>query len=249
MEDCSTIGPNEYKVATDQTLSNGNEHEIVKDNSTPTGEQAVSLTGEIEVVTAPEQLAMVEGGKAVIEGAVNKRQPLSTGQPVSVNRRSIAWDKGAEISSYINNDVPKRYETYNRNVTRSPATRYQYQEPLTQSLSNQPNGMEQEGRQEEYLQESSPSKNRVDWKTIEKCPTCPVAMESAQGGAWSRDHRQQIFAHTIQSEHLIKHKLEKERVYQRTSYTNSINWKETGEQPTIIFSPLYTSQGSWDILN
>ncbi|KAJ1091518.1 hypothetical protein NDU88_004638 [Pleurodeles waltl] len=136
MEDCSTIGPNEYKVATDQTLSNGNDHEIVKDDSSPTGEQAVSLTGEIEVVMALEQLTMVEGGVAVIEVAVNKKQPLSTGQPVSVDRRSIAWDKGAEIPSFINNDVPKRYETHNRKVTKSPVTRHQCQEPLTQGLNN-----------------------------------------------------------------------------------------------------------------
>ncbi|KAJ1083149.1 hypothetical protein NDU88_003309 [Pleurodeles waltl] len=170
MEECSTIGPIEYKAATDPTLSNGNEHEIVKDNSTPTGEHTASMTGETEIVTALEQLATVEGGTAIIEGAVNKKQPPLTGQPVPVDRRSIARDKETEIPSYINNDAPKGYETHNRKVTTSPAARYQYQELLKQGHRNQPNGMEQEGRQEEYLQEPSPSEKRADWKLIEEFP-------------------------------------------------------------------------------
>ncbi|KAJ1165731.1 hypothetical protein NDU88_006148 [Pleurodeles waltl] len=206
MEERSAFGPNEHKVATDQTVSNGNEHEMAKDNSTPIGGQAASLIGETDAVMALEQQATVEGRKAVIEGAVNKNQPPSTGQPVPVDRRNIAWDKEAEIPSYANNVAPKLYETYNRKVTTSLATRHQYQEPLTQGHSNQLNRMEQEWRQEEYLQESSPSEKRADWKSIEEFPACTDATEIAQGDAWIRGHRQQIFAYTTQSEHPITNK-------------------------------------------
>ncbi|KAJ1215292.1 hypothetical protein NDU88_002901 [Pleurodeles waltl] len=203
MEECSTIGPIEHKPATDPTLSNDNEHEIVQDNSTPIGKQAATLTDGREVVTTLEQLATVERGEAVIEGAVNKKQPPLTDQPVPVDRRRIAWYKETEVPSYTDNDAPKRYETYNIKVTTSPVTRHQYQELLTQGHSNQPNGMEQEGIQEDYLRESNPSEKRDDWKFIEEFPACTDAMEIAQWDAWSRDHRQQIFAHNVQSEHLI----------------------------------------------
>ncbi|KAJ1162903.1 hypothetical protein NDU88_003367 [Pleurodeles waltl] len=161
-----------------------------------------------------------------IEGAVNRKQPPSTSQPAPVDRRSITQDKETEIPSYINNYAPKRYETYNRKVMNSPATLYQFQEPLTQGRSNQPNRMEQEGRQEEYLWESSPSEKRADWKLIEEFPACTDAREIAQGDAWSRDYRQQILTHNIKSEQTIINKSEKEQVYQGSSNTNSINWKE-----------------------
>ncbi|KAJ1103085.1 hypothetical protein NDU88_000513 [Pleurodeles waltl] len=143
--ECSTIAMIEHKAATDSTLPNGNEHGIVKNNSTPTGEQAASSTGETEAVTALEQLATAVGGVAVVEGAVNKKQPLSTSQPAPVVGRSIKWDKETETSLYINNDALKLYEMSNRKVTTSPATRYQFQDPLTQGRSNQLNGRDTGG--------------------------------------------------------------------------------------------------------
>ncbi|KAJ1203989.1 hypothetical protein NDU88_007770 [Pleurodeles waltl] len=77
-EECSTIGPIEHKAAMDPILSNDNEHKLEKDNSTPIGEQAATLTDEPEVVMALEQLATVEGGEAVIErGRQHEAAPFS----------------------------------------------------------------------------------------------------------------------------------------------------------------------------
>ncbi|KAJ1081371.1 hypothetical protein NDU88_001553 [Pleurodeles waltl] len=95
MEDRSNTGLKKYKTVPDQTLSNAQNYEIVKVNSTPTGGQAAPTIGEAEADTGREAeadtgreaeadtgrepLATVEGGDVPQKGkSIRSSLPLPT---------------------------------------------------------------------------------------------------------------------------------------------------------------------------
>ncbi|KAJ1116631.1 hypothetical protein NDU88_004837 [Pleurodeles waltl] len=147
MEDSHNAGPKEYKADTDQVLSNGKDCETGKDNSIPAGEEAASLTSETESTMGLEQSAMVERGDVPWTYHLDP-----------YGRRSISWAKRVGTRLHVNNNAPKPHKRYNREVMTSPATWHQIQDVSIQGPSNQLIGMEQEGREEEYLGEYSQEK-------------------------------------------------------------------------------------------
>ncbi|KAJ1106426.1 hypothetical protein NDU88_003827 [Pleurodeles waltl] len=114
-----------------------------------------------------EQSAMVEEGDVP-----------ATHQPDPDGRRSISWAKDVGTLLHVNNDAPKSLERYKREFMTSPATWHQLQEVSIQGPSNQLIRMEQEGRQEEYLQESNLGEIKVDRKTNKTAEEITVYIEA-----------------------------------------------------------------------